>query len=342
MTAREIITKRLNYEGTEITPYELFIEDGLNAKLAEYYKDEHWREKKLRRFTCYCLNVDTQLLEPIDEVYSRDAFGALWRMDKKPWHLETPPMKEATLDGYKFPSSDVFTKPINENKVEAVKKYNEDNEHYRIINMGWGIFENTWRLRGFENMLMDTFDDEDFYMEICEKITDLYLAMLRACEDVPADAYLLGDDWGDQRGIILGPERWRKFIKPCWEKLYSEIRRQGKKSIQHSCGSIVDIYEDLIEIGMDCHESVQPEARGMATEDLKAKFGGRVSFWGCLGSQSTLNNGTPKEIENEVKRLHNLFKDDGGFVLQPAKALFDEMDLDRAVALIETLAELNG
>ena len=341
MTAREIIQKRLNHEGTDITPFTVSFESKLYERLSEHFGDEHWERKKLRNFTCSYLNVDTQQLRKVDDIYSRDAFGALWRMDLKPWHLEKPPMDTPSFEGYSFPKSEVFTDPIFKDKPEAIKKYNADTEHYRIINMGWGIFENSWRLRGFENMLTDTIDEEDFYMEMCEKITNLYLDMLKACEDVPADAYLFGDDWGDQRGIIIGPERWRKFIKPCWAKIYAEVHRQGKKSIQHSCGSIVQIYDDLIEIGMDCHESVQPEAQGMAPELIKSGWGKRLSFWGCLGSQSVLANGSPAEIRNEIIRLHELFKQDGGYVLAPAKPLFDDMDLNSAVSFVETLSELS-
>lgn len=91
----------------------------------------------------------------------------------------------------------------------------------------------------------------------------------------------------------MGAETWRRFIKPCWEKIYREVHRQGKVTIQHSCGSIAEIYDDLIEIGMDCHESVQPEAAGMAPDRLKRDFGSRLSFWGCLGTQGLLQNGTP-------------------------------------------------
>jgi len=342
MTAREIIQKRLNHEGTNITPYDLHIEGGLEKKIAEYYKDENWRAKKLRRFTCNYLWVDTQQMRFVDDTYCFDAYGAKWRMDKKPWHLETPPLAEPSMEGYDFPKPEVFTDPIFRDKPAAIEKYNGDTEHYRIIDMGWGIFEHTWRVRGFENTLMDTITDEDFYEELTTRITDNYIAMLKACADVPADAYLFGDDWGDQRGVIIGADRWRRFIKPCWARIYAEVHRQGKKSIQHSCGSIADIYEDLIEIGMDCHESVQPEARGMAPEVLKEKYKGRMAFWGCLGSQGVLNTGTVKEINSEIKRLHELFKDDGGYVLAPAKPLFDEMEVDRAVAVIEALAELNG
>jgi len=339
-TARSIIQARLNHEGTEATPFDIHFEPLLEKRLAEHYNDPDWRNKKLRQFTCSYMNVDTQLLVPVDDVYMKDAYGALWRMDKKPWHLEKPPLDEPSLDGYKFPDSDVFTKQIFDNKTEAIRAYETNDEQYRLINMGWGIFENTWRLRGFEEILADMIAEEDFYIELTEKLTKIYVDMVKACADIPADAYLFGDDWGDQRGVIFGPQRWRKLIKPCWAEIYAEVHKQGKKVIQHSCGSIAEIYDDCIEIGMDCHESVQPEAAGMAPEVIKEKWGSRMSFWGCLGCQSVLYKGTPTEINAEIHRLANLFKKDGGFVLAPAKPLTDEMPLQSAIAVIEALAEI--
>jgi len=340
MTAREIITKRLNHEGTDITPYTLSIEHDLELRLAEYYNDTDWRNGRIREFTCSYMNVDNQMHEPIDEIYTKDVFGALWRMDKRPWHLEKPPLSEPSLDGYEFPTPDMFTKQIYENKAEAIKQYEANDEQYRIIGMGWGVFEHTWRLRGFENNLADMIADEDFYTEVTEKLTNIYVESVRACADIPADAFLFGDDWGDQRGVIFGPERWRKLIKPCWEKIYAEVHKQGKKALQHSCGSIAEIYDDLIEIGLDCHESVQPEAAGMAPELIKEKWGSRISFWGCLGSQGILNSGTPSEIRAEIKRLAELFKKDGGYILAPAKPLAENMKTENAVAVIEALAEI--
>jgi uroporphyrinogen decarboxylase len=342
MNAREIIKKRLNHEGTEITPYTVAFEPGLYNRLTEYYKDADWESKKLRRFTVSHLTVDTVLMEKIDETYSIDGYGALWRTDKKPWHLEKNPLSEPTLSNAEFPPAEKFVKPVLEKKQKAIKQFEAEDEKFRIIKMGWGIFEHTWRMRGFENALMDMLTDEDFYKELTERLTDNYIAMLKACEDVPADAYLFGDDWGDQRGVIMGKNTWVKFIKPCWERIYKEVHRQGKKVIQHSCGSIAEIYDDLAEIGMDCHESVQPEAYSMAPEVIKEKYGKKLSFWGCLGSQGILTNGTPGEIRNEIFRLHNLFKKEGGYVLAPAKPLTDQMPIEKAVAVIETLGELSA
>jgi uroporphyrinogen decarboxylase len=206
------------------------------------------------------MSADTVLMERINDTYSVDGYGALWNMSKLPWHLEENPLKDPVIDISKFPKSDKFVANILRQKEYAIKNYEADNEHYRVIDMGWGIFEHSWRMRGFENALCDMLTEEDFYTEMTRRITDIYIDMLTACEDVPADAFLFGDDWGEQRGVIMGPDKWRKFIKPCWARIYREVHRQGKIAVQHSCGSIADIYGDLAEIGMDCHESVQPEA----------------------------------------------------------------------------------
>ena len=342
MTAREIIRKRLNHEGTDITPYTVGFEWGLKKRLDEYYGDADWQAKKLRQFMCWHLGADTTMWEHIDDVHVVDAYGSVWRMDKKPWHLEKPVMPEPSFGNVEFPTAEKFVANILRQKEAAVAAYEADTEHYRVIGMGWGIFEHSWCIRGFENALTDMHLEEDFYAELTSRITDIYIEMLKACEDVPADAYHFGDDWGDQRGLIMGAERWRKFLKPCWARIYAEVHRQGKKSLQHSCGSISGIYDDLAEIGMDCHESVQPEAHCMAPDYIKQRWGRRLSFWGCLGSQSVLTHGSPGEIRREIFRLAELFKEDGGYILAPAKDLFDEMPIEKAAAVVEALAEING
>jgi len=342
MTGREIIKKRLNHEGTKVTPYTVSFEEELYQRLTEYYKDEDWEKKRLRQFVCDYLNADTVQMREIDKTYAKDAYGALWRMDRKPWHLEKCPLDEPDFNEYDFPKESVFVESILKKKEAAIAAYSANNEQYRLINIGWGIFEHAWRIRGFEKALMDMLTDEDFYFELTENLTNNYIAMLKTCQDVPADAFMFGDDWGDQSGIIMGANLWRKFLKPCWARIYDEVHRQGKKAIHHSCGSITDIYDDLTEIGLDCHESVQPESHGMRPEVVREKWGKKICFWGCLGSQGILHSGTPAEIQAEIKRLHLLFREEGGYVLAPAKPLVAEMNIYKAVAVVETLAELNN
>jgi len=343
MNAREIVKARYDHQGTEITPTDIIIEDELYDRLTEYYGDEDWHSKKVRMFKCEYLQVDTlHQFKMEDSDLEKDGFGSIWDLSKRPWHLVKPGMSEPNFNNYKFPDTETFVQKILDDKAEAIRQYEADDEHYRIISMQWGIYEHTWRMRGYENALMDMILEPDFYEELINKITDLYIAMVEACAGVPADMIFVGDDWCDQRGLIMGKELWNKFIRPCTDRFYKAIKKQGWKIMHHCCGSMYDIYDDLVDLGLDVSESVQPEAKNMEPSLLKSKWGDKLSFWGCLGSQGVLYHGSPEDIRNEILRLHELFKNDGGFVLAPAKPLFYNMPIEKAVAVIDTFAEING
>jgi uroporphyrinogen decarboxylase len=109
--------------------------------------------------------------------------------------------------------------------------------------------------------------------------------------------------------------------------------------MSHSCGSVVEIIPDLVEIGLDVLESVQPEAAGMNPYELKKKFGKNITFWGCLGSQSTIPRGTPDEIRAEVRHLKKAMGVGGGYILAPAKPLQPETPVANAVAIVEAFTE---
>ena len=182
---------------------------------------------------------------------------------------------------------------------------------------------------------MDCVAEPDFFADLLDHLTEMYLEQLELCRDIHADAFMFGDDWGDQRGVMIGPERWRKFFKPRYERIFKSAHDQGKIVISHCCGSVVDIMPDLIEIGLDVLESVQPEAAGMNPYELKRRWGDKITFWGCLGSQSTIPFGTPRLIRDEVRRLCREMGESGGFILAPAKALQPDTPTQNAVALIE-------
>ena len=143
--------------------------------------------------------------------------------------------------------------------------------------------------------MMDMAAERGFYEDLLDKITEQFIAYIEfTCDRLPEiDAIMFGDDWGQQRGVMGGPDRWRELFKPRWKKIYDLVHSKGKYTMSHCCGSVVDIMPDVIEIGLDVLESVQPEARGMNPYELKSAFGKNITFWGCLGSQSTIQFSAP-------------------------------------------------
>ncbi len=338
MTPRDIVVAQLSHESTAPVPYVLPMEPTVAERVTAHYGGPDWR-KRLQHFLVSHFHVSTIREEPISDTHGTDIFGSIWRRDQRPWHLETPALQQSSFADYEFPTLEQFLDPVAPGKEEAIRRIRADRDHYHLIGMGWGVFEQTWRIRGFENALIDAVAEPGFYEELVGRITDLYVGMVEFCADVPADAIMFGDDWGDQRGPILGPERWRQFIKPAWAKVYEAVHAQGKKAISHSCGSVADIMPDVIEIGLDALESCQPEAAGMNPYELKAKWGDKITFYGCLGSQSTIPFGTPHEIRAEVRKLCREMGRNGGYILAPAKPLQPETPTENAVAIVEAFTQ---
>lgn len=336
MKYRDVVLEQIHHKDTPVVPYTLPFEKAVEQRLDAHFAGTEWR-KRIEPFIVGVGAVETDLKRQVDERHVRDGYGGIWRQDMKPWHLETPPLANPSFDGYAFPKPEIFFRP--DWKEEARRRCAEVKDSFLIGNLGWGLFERCWTLRGFENALTDAIAEPDFFEEMLDRLTELYLAFVDYTCDLPVDAILFGDDWGDQRGVIIGPERWRRFIKPRWARIYAAVHARGKLVMAHSCGSVADIMPDIIEIGMDVLESCQPEAAGMNPYELKRNWGDKITFWGCLGSQSTIPRGTPSEIQAEVRRLKKEMARGGGFILAPAKPIQSETPTENAVAILDAFTE---
>lgn len=334
MTPREIVLHQIYHQETPVVPYSLGyeFEDDYEKQLDEYYGGAQWRER-LVPYIVGVRAVDSDLKTALDETHVRDGYGGIWRTDRRPWHLEKPPLSAPSWEGYAFPKPESFFRP--DWKEAAYQTCAERSDSFLIGHLGWGLFERSWNLRGFENALLDAIAEPDFYAEMLDKLMELYLAFVAYTVDLPIDGILFGDDWGDQRGVMLGPERWRKFIKPRWAKIYAAVHAAGKITMSHSCGSVAEIIPDMIEIGLDVLESVQPEAAGMNPYELKRKWGDKITFWGCLGSQSLIPHGRPRDIRAEICKLRQEMGRGGGYILAPAKPFQPGTPIENAVAVIE-------
>lgn len=342
MKPRDIVRNQIEHIETEIVPYTLPFEGDIEERLNAYYGGITWK-KRLKSFFKETEAVNTMKKLPTDRKgFERDPYGTIWRMDRLPFHLEEPAMQKPSFAGYQWPDPEMFF--VSEADVK--KKRNEfqqfKDEYFLVAWLGWGLFETSWGLRGFENVMMDVVAEPQFYEELLDRIVEQFLAYINyTCEVLPEiDAIMFGDDWGDQRGVIVGPDRWRRLFKSRYAKIYEAVHAKGKYAFSHCCGSMADIFPDIIEIKLDLLESVQPEARGMNPYELKKKWGDKIAFWGCLGSQSIIPFGTPEEIHAEVRKLREQMGRGGGFILAPAKALQPGTPIENAVAVVEAFAEV--
>jgi uroporphyrinogen decarboxylase len=186
---------------------------------------------------------------------------------------------------------------------------------------------------------MDVAAEPVFTEGMFERITNQLLGYIDFAADLPLDGLFLGDDWGGQDGVLLGPDTWRRYIKPSWRKIIEAAHRHGLPVFNHCCGSVAAIMPDVTEIGLDCLESVQPEAAGNDPYFFKREYGNDITFWGGLGSQSIIPFGTPKELATEIGRLIREMGSGGGYILSTAKGLMPDTPAENAAAIVESFVD---
>ena len=330
MDYRDIVYKQINHIETKPIPYTLGLQHESRQRLDEYYASGDWRIR-IKPYIKHVWVMDCQQKQQVDEDYTRDIYGSIWKENNLIAHLEKPVLFEPSLERWKMPEVSEFFRKNEQDTAREI--LNKSGNSFTLIHIPWGIFEKSWSLRGFENSLIDMSLNEKFYENLTEIITEHLMEFVDIAIGFDVDGIMFGDDWGGQSGLFMGKERWQRFFKENYRRLYDRVHKSGKYVLSHCCGNIVDILPDLIDIGLDVYESFQPEA--MDIQSVKKEFGADMTFWGGLGAQSVIPFGTPSDIYKEVSELRETIGKGGGFILGPSKDPPPETPIENLTALIE-------
>jgi uroporphyrinogen decarboxylase len=282
------------------------------------------------------LGSEMGLSDPAGEGRVRDVFGVVWdrRIDRDIGNVEGCVLARPTLRGYRFPD------PLNERYFRDIPdKLARHGERFRVFEIGFSLWERAWTLRGFTNLFMDFYDHPAFVRELLGDIADWNIAQIRRALDFDIDAVLFGDDWGQQRGLQMGPKHWREFILPPLERMFAEAKKAGKFVMIHSCGDVDELFDELIGIGLACFNPFQPEV--MDVDGLLERYRGRLSFFGGLSTQKTLPYGTPEDVRRESQRLLEA-GGPGGYIFAPAHDVDGDVPLENMLAFIQTAQTQRG
>ena len=151
------------------------------------------------------------------------------------------------------------------------------------------------------------------------------------------DILWCGDDFGGQQGMIMDPETWRRIFKPRIKYMFEEFRkvRSDIKIAWHSCGSILPIIPDFIELGLDILNPIQPKAVGMEPHYLKRTYGKDLVFFGGIDVQELLPFSSPQTIKDEVRRRIDILGKNGGYIIAPAHNIQADTPVENILAFFE-------
>jgi uroporphyrinogen decarboxylase len=274
-----------------------------------------------------------------------DEWGVVWKRAAYYYDMVDFPMKESTLaslENYRIPD------PCDPGRfrglAERARTARERQVAVTLDPLAGGIIEMANSIRGHQNFFMDMASNQDFAEALLDRITDFFeafyeKALTAAGKDI--DIVFFGDDYGMQSNMIISPRMWRKMIKPRLARLIAKIKNTADVYFQlHSCGAISPIIGDLVEIGVDILNPLQPNAVGMDLPAIKETYGDQLIFHGVVDQQSVLPAGSVDDVREEVKTRLRQMAPGGGYILAVSPNIQADVPPENILALFDSVREL--
>ena len=333
MTRRERVAVSLEHRQPDRVPYNIRFTEPAREKMARWYGDARFEEKLGNCLVTLSTEPRGGWRQVRPGIWE-DQFGVQWdrSIDADIGNVSNLVLTRENLLSYRFPDPEDPSRFADHERRIA-----QAGDAYVVTDLGFSLFERAWTLAGMETVLMAMADDATFAHGLLDRILEFNLRIIEKACDLPIDAMMFGDDWGHQRGVIMGPALWREFIKPRVRRMYALVKAKGKKVFIHSCGKVDELFPDLIECGLDMFNPFQPEV--LDVFEMKRRYGDRLSFYGGISTQKTLPYGTPAQVRDEVRRLLEQVGKSGGFIAAPAHDVPKDAAPECIAAMIETLRD---
>ncbi|HEX9017858.1 MAG TPA: uroporphyrinogen decarboxylase family protein [Anaerolineaceae bacterium] len=330
-THKERLLRALRGQPVDRLPTQVNYTAGMGAKISAHFGVP---VSDLPRFLDnHLIRVDIRQAWPLsaDGKARFDWWGAGHDIVEEGYFIRVNPLAGSKdLDAYPWP--DPYAPALMEDARKTITALG--NEYFIAPNFGFALFERAWSLRGFEQLFVDMGEDPGFVEALLDRITEIQLVLVHRMLDLGVDCGYFGDDYGAQKNLLFSPASWRRLIKPRLARLFAPFVARDLPVLMHSDGQIQKILPDLVEIGLTTLNPVQPEVLDPAW--LQENYGGKLTFYGGISTQTVLPGGTPAEVRAAVADcVTRLAPGRTGLLLAPSHRMMTDIPLDNVSAMLD-------
>jgi len=252
--------------------------------------------------------------------------------------FKTWPLSQATsiedLKKHPWPTPDWW----DFSPVPAIMRELDAHTPYHFRFRIGSIFELGWQLRGLEEFMIDLASQPEFPMYIMDRMTEILLENLRRLLEVAGDRLdmvYFYDDIATQQSLMISKKMWRQYVRPHHVKLIELAHQYGKPVMYHTDGAIRQMLPELIDMGVDLLNPLQPDAKDMDLEAIKSEFGGKLAFHGGVDIMRTLPKGRPEQVQAEVRERVRQLGPGGGYILCSSHHIQPDTPITNVIAMYD-------
>jgi len=302
ITSKEIVIKTIEFDDPPRIPYSFYYHPTFGDIFDFFFMK--WTDKKPN----------------VKNGFYTDEWGVVWQNTRYIWGtaVRYPLSELADLANYKFP------KPITNKRlfiIAKVAKLAKRKKKYIVAPNYICMLERMRSLMGVEKLILAPYEQPNELEELLDILTNMTIDLLNKYNNSGLDlfdAFMTWEDWGSQSRLLMSNDMFKKFYKPRYKRIVEAVHENGMHFIWHSCGYIMDLIPDMIDIGVDVVQIDQPRLLGH--QQIIDSLGGKMCMWNPVDIQwSTQNHITNDDIKKEIDdmiNIYNIKKFKGGFIFR--------------------------
>ncbi len=354
MTPRQRILATLRHQVPDRTPTDGWFHEVVQGMMKEHYQTDDWDEVLLElgiegwascgvdlQFPDYDkLTTERPGAQPgrravwLDERTYEDGWGVRQRIGAGGWYEEwvdgplTGAQTVREIEEAVLPGEDDIVEPADyPDQVARLKA-----EGCFVSGGIPNPYKQAWMVRGMDNVLADYLINRDMLETLYDRLYALYGEMAKRMTRAGVDMITITGDIAMQDRIIMGPDTWREVDKPRLRRLVDDCRAINPDVFFyiHSDGDVTDLVDDIVELGFDVINPLQPACMDPAA--ITRDWGDRLTLHGGISLQRTLPFGTVDEVREEVESLIRSCGYDGGLVVFPSNVIQPDTPVENVIA----------